>query len=63
MTPKVTHTHTLMDMRTDLIAVPHASLRNPNPEKPGEVHQLQKKRRANERQGDDVRAKGQKRRH
>ena len=29
-------THTLMDMRTDLTAVPHASLRNPNPEKPGE---------------------------
>ena len=28
--------HTLMDMRTDLTAVPHASLRNPNPEKPGE---------------------------
>ena len=25
-----------MDMRTDLIAVPHASLRDPNPEKPGE---------------------------
>ena len=25
--------HTLMDMRTDLTAVPHASLRNPNPEK------------------------------
>ena len=32
-----------MDMRIDVIAVPHASLRNPNPEKPGEVHQLQKK--------------------
>ena len=27
------HTHTLMDMRTDLTAVPHASLRNPNPER------------------------------
>ena len=25
--------HTLMDMRTDLTAVPHASLRNPNPER------------------------------
>ena len=28
-----------MDMRTDLIAVPHASLRDPNPEKPGEGDQ------------------------
>ena len=33
MIPRVTHTHTLMDMRTDLTAVPRASLRNPNPEK------------------------------
>ena len=29
--------HTLMDMRTDLTAVPHASLRNPNPEKSRKV--------------------------
>ena len=28
-----THTHTLMDMRTDVNAVPHAGLRNPNPER------------------------------
>ena len=28
-----THTHTLMEMHTELIAVPHASLRNPNPER------------------------------
>ena len=27
------HTHTLMEMRTDLTAVPHASLRNRNPER------------------------------
>ena len=32
-----THTHTLMDMRTDLTAVPHACLRNPNPERPRKV--------------------------
>ena len=31
--------HTLMDTRTDLIAVPHAGLRDPNPEKPGEGDQ------------------------
>ena len=31
-----THLWNLMDMHTELIAVPHASLRNPNPEKPGE---------------------------
>ena len=31
--------HTLMDMRTDLIAVPHAGLRDPNLEKPGEGDQ------------------------
>ena len=31
-----TKPNTLMDMRTDLIAVPHAGLRDPNPEKPGE---------------------------
>ena len=39
--PQLTRTHTLMDMRTDLnlIAVPHASLRDPNPEKPGEGDQ------------------------
>ena len=33
----ITHTHTLMDMRTDLTAVPHASLRNPNPERSRKV--------------------------
>ena len=29
--------YTLMDMRTDLIAVPHANLRDPNPERSRKV--------------------------
>ena len=56
--------HTFMDMRTDLTAVPHASLRNPNPEKSRKgLENLgvfkrnggQSLKSTTERQGDDAR--------